>query len=109
MEYSWIKKTGLANVGRSRLQEVNILAVGGESYGGHFLCFVNIQTPARSEGVAVSLYASSLGKRLCHFLCESEALGSLAWLCLCQHHTNTHDFTHEGFPLFPPRSKCFLA
>lgn len=35
------------------------------------------------------------------FLHGSEALGSLKWLCPCQQHTYTQDFTHSGPPPLP--------
>lgn len=45
--------------------------------------------------------------RLCQ-LSESEALGSLTMLCLCQQHTFTQGFTHSGLFLFStyPSMSC---
>lgn len=64
----------------------------GESYGGHLLLMLLTFSLVCEDSFAVP--PSLTGGRSGHSH-GAEALGALTWLCPCQQHTFTHNFTHS--------------
>lgn len=94
-----MKETGLATLGRSSLQGNSLQAINmgcvqhAESNGRHFLCTLSTPTHGPEGGFTISLLASCQGGGFV-IPWESEALGSLRWLYLCQQHTSIQGFPH---------------